>query len=200
MMTTTPPSSTTPPTPPASSDSHGPGPARPRWYLRALFGVLAVAFVAFWTWALFFASKEAVNKIGDREWAERAETICAAAIDEREALADFTRIDQGPAPELIARRADVVDAATDIVEAMLDDVVAVTPADAKGQAIVPDWEADYLQYIADRRTYTDDLRATGENLAFYESKAGTIPISDKVATFAGDNEMPSCSPPTDLAA
>src|SRR5210317_2079225 len=35
-----------------------------------------IAFAAFWTWALFFASKEAVNRIGDVEWAERAEAVC----------------------------------------------------------------------------------------------------------------------------
>jgi hypothetical protein len=164
------------------------------------FGLLALllAFAGFWTWALFFASKDAVNKIGDREWAERAESICAVATVEREALADFTRIDQ-PTPDLIARRADVVDAATDVLERMLDDVTAVAPSDPKGAQIVPDWAADYRTYLADRRAYADELRTSGENLPFYETAAGTIPISEKVATFAGDNEMPSCAPPRDLS-
>lgn len=168
-----------------------------QWFFRLLGFTGATLFVAFWTWALFFASKEAVNRIDDHAWAERAEEICAAATVERTALSDFREID-GAGPELIAERAEVVDRATDILEAMLDDVVAVAPTDAKGIEIVPLWEADYRTFIENRRTYADQLRATGENLPFYES-AIPIPISEKVAVFAGDNYMPSCSPPSDLS-
>ncbi len=172
--------------------------APPSTWKRYVVVGLLVVFAAFWVWALFFASKEAVNRIGDRGWAERAEQICAVADDAREELADNTRIDVAD-PELIRRRADIVDQATDIVEAMLTDVMAVQPTDAKGAAIVPDWAADYRVYIADRRAYAEELRATGENRPFYETAAGSIPISEKVATFAGDNEMPSCAPPRDLS-
>ena len=48
---------------------------------RFLLIFVALAFVLFWTWALFFASKEGVNVIEDRAWAERAETICFAATE-----------------------------------------------------------------------------------------------------------------------
>jgi hypothetical protein len=168
-----------------------------RWFLRVLALVGAALFVAFWAWALFFASKEAVNRIDDRAWAERAESICAAATIERTALSDFRELDEA-GPDLIAERAAVIDRATDILETMLNDVVAVSPTDPKGIEIVPLWETDYRIYIDDRRAYADDLRATGENLPFYET-AITIPISEKVATFAGDNSMPSCSPPSDLS-
>ncbi len=168
-----------------------------RLVLRLLALVGAALFIAFWTWALFFASKEAINRIEDREWAERAESICAAATIERTALSDFRELDEA-GPDLIAERADVVDRATDILEAMLSDVVAVSPTDPKGIEIVPLWEADYRIFIEDRRTYANELRASGVNLPFYET-AITIPISEKVATFAGDNSMPSCSPPSDLS-
>lgn len=169
---------------------------------RVVLALVIVGFVAFWTWALFFASKEAVNKIDDRAWAERAERICAEANESRSELSDYRSIgdvDDAALAELIRERADIVDRATDIVEQMLDDVVAVEPADAKGRAIVPQWEAEYRSYIASRRTYADDLRAAGENLPFYEPGADGIPISERLATFAGDNEMPSCAPPSDLS-
>jgi len=159
-----------------------------------------VAIAVFWTWALFFASKDAVNKIDDRAWAERAERICTAATERREALTDFTRIDVEPTPEMIAQRADVVDQATDILEQMLNEVVAEPPTDAKGQAIVPDWEADYRTLLGNRRDYADQVREAGKNLPFYETAVDGIPISDKIAVFAGDNEMPACAPPSDLAA
>lgn len=166
--------------------------------------MLAVAvgvFVVFWTWALFFASKEAVNKIDDREWAARAEEICASANDERSELSDYRSIvdvDDDAVADLIRQRADIVDRATDIVEQMLDDVTAVQPTDEKGRGIVPQWEAEYRSYIGGRRTYADDLRASGENLAFYEPGSEGIPVSERLETFAGDNEMPSCAPPRDL--
>jgi hypothetical protein len=164
--------------------------------VRALLSTIVVLFAAFWVWALFFASKEAVNKIGDREWAARAQAICEAATLERLQLADFrTLADAGP--ELIAERADIVDEATDILERMVDDVVAATPDDDKGRAIVPLWEADYRTYLQDRRNFATQLRETGENLPFYETADG-IPISERIETFAGDNEMPACAPPRDL--
>ena len=46
---------------------------------RIVLSIILVGFAAFWVWALFFASKEAVNKIADRAWAARAEGICATA-------------------------------------------------------------------------------------------------------------------------
>jgi hypothetical protein len=64
---------------------------------------------------------------------------------------------------MLAERADIVDRATDIVEQMVDDVVAVAPTDEKGQAIVPDWEADYRTYLQNRRDFAEELRG-GENV------------------------------------
>jgi len=173
---------------------------RSRWWRIPMLLALG-AFAAFWVWALFFASKEAVNKIGDREWAARAEAICAAAEQERQQLADFSRFDPGdPAMQgQLLGLANNLDTATDLLARMLDDVVAVAPTDAKGAEIVPLWEADYRTWLDDRRAFTGDLRR-GEVRAFSETAVDRIPISDKIATFAGDNEMPSCSPPTDMPA
>ena len=164
-----------------------------RW--AALAAVIAL--LAFWTWALFFASKESVNRIGDREWSERAEAICAAAREEREALADFREMADADAAMAI-ERAGLIDQATALVTAALDEVVAVTPSDDKGQAIVPRWEADYRQYLADRREFTDQLRADGRNVTFAETAIDGIPISERLERFAIDNDMDACAPPTDL--
>ena len=186
---------TEPMTPTATLDPDG-GPTTRQRLVRAAVVVMIAGFAAFWIWALFFASKEAVNRIGDRGWAARAEAICVRAEAEREALTDLRTLEQ-PTPADIAERAGLVDAATDVLERMLDDVVAVEPSDPRGREIVPMWEADYRTWLEDRRRYADELRDAGTNLPFYETSIG-IPISEKVATFAGDNEMPACAPPTDL--
>ncbi|HET9666850.1 MAG TPA: hypothetical protein VFP09_08850 [Desertimonas sp.] len=166
-------------------------------FWRIAIAIAVAGLAAFWVWALFFASKEAVNKIDDRSWAQRAESICDVATTQRELLVDERLLDNDD-PAMLAERADIVDRATDIVETMLDDVVAVLPADDKGMAIVPLWEADYRTYLENRRAFTDRLRG-GENEPFTEAAVDGIPISEKLEQFAGDNEMPSCAPPRDLA-
>jgi hypothetical protein len=157
----------------------------------------AALFATFWVWALFFASKEAINRIGDRAWAARAESICAAAERERLELADFREMEDAT-PELVRERADIVDRATDVLERALDDLTAVEPTDPKGKDLIPQWVADYRTYVADRRTFAEQLRATGDNTPFYETESAGIPISEKLTVFAADNEMASCAPPSDL--
>ncbi len=171
-------------------------PFRPSPWRYVVLAVV-VLFAAFWIWALFFASKEPINGIGEDDWTDRAQAICEAADDERQELADFREVDGDAA--MLAERGAIVDRATDILEQMLDDVVAVQPTGAKGAELVPLWEADYRTYLGDRRAFSEDLRA-GRDEPFAESVVDGIPISDKVAQFASDNRMEACAPPTDLAA
>lgn len=154
---------------------------------RVAVTVVCLALVVMWIYALFFASKEAVNKIDDRAWAARAEEICATAAVELEALDRQVSAD-------LDRRAELVDTSTDILDEMLDDLVAVAPTDDKGRALVPLWESDYRTLLQNRRDYADRLR-DGENVAFTETAIDGVPITERIETFAGDNEMPSCAPP-----
>jgi hypothetical protein len=146
-----------------------------------------VGFVAFWVWALFFASKEAINKIEDRAWAERAEAICATYDIEIRALDAQASAD-------LAVRAELVRTSTNLLSDMLDEVTAVAPTDEKGQAIVPLWEADYRTLLEDRYRYADQL-ASGQDGPFTETAVEGVPITERIETFAGDNEMDSCRPP-----
>jgi hypothetical protein len=164
--------------------------------LGVVLGLIVVGFAAFWIWALFFASKEAINRIEDRNWAARAEVICERATAERELLADYRRIDPED-PGLLRERADIIDRSTDIVESMLADVTAVPPTDAKGRDIVPQWEAEYRIYIENRRDFAAIVRE-GSYEPFREAKTNGIPISERLETFAVHNEMPACAPPRDL--
>lgn len=163
---------------------------------RILVAAAAVVFVVFWVWALFFASKESINRIGDRAWAERGQEICAAANLERDALADYRRIDPDD-PVMVRERADLVERSTDVVEQMVDDLVAVAPADAKGAEIVPLWEADYRTFVANRRDFADAVRR-GSNEPFRQAETDGVPISERISRFAVDNDMPACAAPRDL--
>jgi hypothetical protein len=164
-----------------------PGPWRRSRVRKVVLVVGVSGFVAFWVWALFFASKEAINKIEDRAWAERAEAICA------EYDVQIRALDAQASADLMVR-AQLVDTSTDLYAAMLDEVMAVAPADEKGQAIVPKWEADYRTLLQDRRNYADRLRS-GQDGPFTETAVEGVPITERIETFAGDNQMDSCRPP-----
>lgn len=181
---------------PSALDS--PAPKRShRVLVRSLAVIGGAAFAAFWVWALFFASKDPINAIDDDAWTDRAEEICVAADAERLQLADFREMSEAT-PELVRERADIVDRATDVLERMLDDVVAVEPTTAKGRDLIPQWTAEYRSYLDSRRVFADTLRETGENSAFYEPEVGGIPVSERLEVFAADNGMATCAPPRDL--
>jgi hypothetical protein len=164
----------------------------------ARFAVItACVFIgAMWVYAFLFASRESINKINDAQWAQRSQVRCQQAATERTALTDFTRIDEKDASTLL-QRAIIVDKATDTLEAMVSDIAKDTPSDAKGQALVPMWIADYRTYIEDRRDYTEDLRA-GRLPTFAETKVDGVPISERIGKFARENKMRACQPPFDL--
>lgn len=167
---------------------------------RAVKPVLLAACVgvaAMWVYAFGFASKESVNRIGDEKWQEYAESRCAIAVEERLALADMRKVND-VGPDALRERAEIVDRATDTLERAIGDIADRPIADEKGRAIVPLWLTDYRTYIADRRSYADELRA-GINEPFAETKVDGIPISEKLSTFAADNLMKSCGAPIDLS-
>jgi hypothetical protein len=154
---------------------------------RALVVIALLALAAFWTWALFFASKTAVNKVEDRRWAERAEATCA------QVEAQLGELDTQVSTDLVERAA-LVEESTDLLSTMLDDITVVMPTDEKGMAIVPEWVADYRTLLEDRYRYADMLRS-GQDGPFTETAVNNVPITERLETFAGDNEMSSCAPP-----
>ena len=176
------------------------GRRRSRWAVleAALATVVVLAMLAMWIYAFFLAPKEARNRVGDREWAARAEQRCLVEAMRRESLADYRSIiDAGE--DALVRRAEIVDEATDGLAEMVSEIARQPVADAKGAAIVPLWIADWRRHIRDRRSYSDALRA-GRNESFAETRTDEgLPLSEKIATFAQENEMPSCRPPRDLS-
>ena len=164
---------------------------------RLILSLICAAIAVMWVYALGFASKEAVNKIGDIEWTQRAEVRCKQAELQRIELADYRLITE-PGTGGLSERANLVDRATDTLVEMLADLQADMPSDEKGRALIPLWIADYNSYIDDRRAYSAQLR-TQSNAPFAESTYEGLPLAERIATFAGDNRMPSCSPPIDLS-
>lgn len=164
---------------------------------RAVIAVVVSAIFAMWVYGLFFASKETINSVNDSDWQRKSEAICSSAKQVRIRLIDLSLVkDSGP--DALSKRADIVDKATATLATMVEQIAVLPIANAKGAAIVPMWLADYRVYIADRHDYTALLR-NGVNQPFAETIADGIPLSEKLATFAADNQLLSCKPPIDLS-
>lgn len=168
-----------------------------RTAVRSILAVVSLTIAAFWVWALFFPPKQSVARLDDVAWTERAEAICRQANLDRNELADTRRIDD-VGEGALAERADLIDRATDIVERMLDDVMAVVPSGSDDIALADTWAGYYRTWLGDRREYTEVLRA-GDNPPFPETTIEGAPISEFINDFTIANRMKACSSPADLA-
>lgn len=155
--------------------------------VRILIVIACLAFASFWFWALFLIDKTAVNKFEDRAWAENAEVVCAPV---EQAV---RRLDLEATADL-QERAALVEKSTDLFTTMIDELAIDLPDDPKGAAIVPDWIADWRTLIRNRYDYAGQL-AAGNEVPFTETAVEGVPITERIETFAADNEMSSCAPP-----
>jgi hypothetical protein len=149
-------------------------------------------------YAFVFASRESMNKIGDRAWQARAEAHCKQAEDERFALENLTEMDPND-PAALKAKADIVEKATDSLERAIDKIAADVPADDKGKELVPQWIAEYRIYLENRREFIAALRTADRRPFFSEKEVEGVPVSERLGKFARENDMKSCEPPFDLS-
>ena len=167
---------------------------------RVALVVLAVVIVGFARSGSGRCSspRRSVNKIDDRAWADagRGDLRRRQRPTRRRSPTSADRRRRTTAA-MLAERADIVDRATDIVEQMLDDVVAVAADRRQGpgaRAAV----GGRLPHVPRRPPRVRRRRcAPGTNEPFAETAVDGIPISEKLSRFAGDNDMPDCAPPLD---
>lgn len=151
-----------------------------------------------WFYAFVFASRESINRIGDKSWMARSEASCARARAELNQLARLEEIDPTDKAAL-AVKADIVDAATDVLERTIESLALDQPSDEKGRAIVPLWLDDWRTYLEDRRDFAEALRISERHPYFAETEVEGVPVSERLGKFARENDMRSCQPPTDLS-
>ena len=175
-------------------------PARSKGALAVRIGltVIVLLLIAMWVYAFGFAEKKGVYVLDDDSWGERAQDICERYEAERRALVDT---DAGyianPTNEQMIERADVVDRATDLLEAELAEMVAVMPTSDRDRQLVEEYRGYFEIMIADRRAYTERLRAF-ELGPYLETKVDGGPVTNVLLDFANGNRMPACRPPGEL--
>jgi hypothetical protein len=158
---------------------------------RIVLGVTVLAIVAMWIYAFIFASDDAVAKVSDREWAARADEICARRNDLLDKNAAEARAGSDGSPQALGA---AVAKATDIIEAALDEVQATLPNDATDRELIAEWDRLYRTYIADRRA-AEAKMAAGENSELNESMVNGSPISESINDFTKVNRMNECAAP-----
>ena len=180
-----------------------PLPSAPRhgWFVRMLLILICTVLAAMWIYYFFFASDKGVYQLQDTSWREKASPICVAAQAERTALVDTSEgYITEPTPEQMLQRADIVDEATDIIEQMLNDIMAIPVDNDDDRTRLATFEENYRIVIADRRRYTATLRELKAE-PYNETIVGGGPVSNVVLDFTAGvkgNDVPECSPPGEL--
>ncbi len=189
----------------ATLDS-SPTPVRPgRTWVKVTLGVLCALVAAMWIYYFVtyvrHGDDPGIYQLEDTSWSATAGPICQAAQDERAQLVDKTEgYIENPTPEQMLQRADIVDQATDIVEQMLDDIVAIPVATDRDRELLGIFEENYRIILADRRRYTASLR-NGDLVPYTETVVAGGPVTNVVADFTAGvkgNQVPACTPPGEL--
>lgn len=165
---------------------------------RVLITILVVLMTAMWVYYFFFASAKATYKIDDDAWRARAQTICEKYEAERLKLVDTSEgYISNPTHDQMIERADVVDRATDLLEAELTEVLAQPPASQRDRTLLSDYEKYWRILLSDRRAYTDRLRKF-QLEPYYETLLGGGPVSNTIVDFTTVNQIKACQPPGEL--
>ncbi|MCB0985812.1 MAG: hypothetical protein R2694_06840 [Ilumatobacteraceae bacterium] len=181
----------------------GPAPRRRRPWVLAFFAVGTALILSVWVYAFTLAPDKGVYRLDDPNWVDSARAVCADARQQLEALTDTGGgVIQTPTLEQMQQRAALVDQATDIVEEMLNDLMAIPVTSDRDRDILGVFEKYYRIVISDRRHYADELRA-GNNVRYSESVVEDAggPVTNVITDFTAGvkgNDVPACSPPNDL--
>lgn len=188
------------PSPPADQVSPELGDDAPRRIrpVAVLLTAVILLLAAMWVYALFFASKEAAYRVDDDAWRENAQQICSRYQAQRLELVDTSEgYIAEPTKEQMIERADLVDQATDLLEAQLVELVADVPAGEEDTRLIADFERYWRTVLSDRRAYTERLRAF-DLQPYLETKVDGGPVTNLLVDFSVVNEIKSCSPPNEL--
>lgn len=177
------------------------GRAPTRAWVKVILLLCCAVIASMWVYYFFFATDRGVYQMEDKSWRVAAHKICAAASQEREALADTSGgYIAHPTHEQMVQRADIVDKATDILDRMVTDLVAIPVNNENDVSRLEVFETNYRIVLSDRRRYTASLRRF-ELVPYSETLVAGGPVSNVVLDFTAGvkgNDVPECSPPGEL--
>jgi hypothetical protein len=160
---------------------------------RVLAVVAMLAMATFWA-AIFAGVFRAENPdlLDDRAFVARTATRCDALLADLEDLPNAAFIDDA------ATRAEVLDEATDLVEAMIDAIEADAPTEGDDGRSVRGWLADWRTYVENRRDYARRLGEDPDARLYLDESLGGDSVDRPIEVFADVNDMPQCATPGDV--
>lgn len=165
---------------------------------RVVITVMVLLIAVMWVYALFFASKKAAYRVDDDAWRAKAEQICAKYKAQRLELVDMSQgYIENPTAAQALERADVVDTATDLLQAQLDELVAVPVTSDRDRQLIATYQGYWEVVIGDRRAYTERLRRN-EIGPYLETPVEGSPVTNLLSDFSVVNQAKSCAPPNEL--
>jgi len=160
---------------------------------RVLAVVTMVAIAVFWAVVfLGIPKKENPDRLDDRAFVERTITRCDGLLE------DLGELPNAAFVESATDRADVLDDATDLVEAMVDAIEADAPTTGDDAISLDGWIGDWRTYIENRRDYADRLRVDPEARLLLDQSLGGDSVDKPIEVFADVNDMPTCATPGDV--
>jgi hypothetical protein len=173
------------------SDDRVDTPGSPRVIGRVVAAAIAVGIVAMWGYVWIYhlsgqGERDMPDRLDDLSWTAQAEEICAGYAERIAALPGAHNASTAD------ERADVIEAATDEIDAMLRQLEAIAPSgDSRDARITAAWLVDYRIWLDDRYAYADTLRVDPTARFLVTEKAGRY-INAPVDRFARVNEMEAC--------
>lgn len=164
------------------------------WSIGRVLAVTAMVAMAIF-WAIVFLGipkKENPDRLDDRAFVERTIIRCDALLE------DLGELPNGSFIEDHVERADVLDDATDLVEAMVDEIDADAPKTGEDAVSLEGWIGDWRTYVANRRDYADRLRSDPEARLLLDQSLGGDSVDKPIEIFADVNDMPTCATPGDV--
>lgn len=164
-----------------------------RILFRIVAGLVVAASFGVWVYAYSgLADREAPDLLGDEGLRASAESVCAAALADVDALPDALVARDG------VERGEQIRAATARFEMMVGDLASLPSEPGRDRQIYTAWLDDWRVLLGDRLAYADRL-ATGEDAEFLITDTGVGERLDRrITRFANTNLMTSCVAPTDV--
>lgn len=163
------------------------------WSIGRVLAVMAMVAMAIF-WAVIFLGiprQENPDRLDDRAFVERTIVRCDAL------LADLADLPNGSFIDDPVERADVLDQATDRVEAMVEEIESDAPGGDDARSITG-WLADWRTYVENRRDYARRLRVDPEARFLLDQSLGGDSVDKPIEIFADVNDMPTCATPGDV--